>query len=230
MGRITGAMMMSMGLSSDGRRRGRGSGFGRAPDSEESSTSEEPPVSTDIGTLSMEGDHEWKSILHIEGIVRALQISPDGKWMAYHSMDPEEGSRVFVVPFPDVDSGSQYQVPASNPRDCFWSPQDGRELFYYNIEGFSRSLMAIEVETEPTFNFGTSNPIFNLGDMGILNLGVMLQSGINVDPNGKRFLTSKPVETADDESRVEESTASQPNKIIVVTNWFEELKERIPVD
>jgi serine/threonine protein kinase len=231
MGRIPPEMLMGRRI---GGGLGRGSGFGRAQDPEESSTSEEPTLSTDIGTLSMEGDHEWKSILHIVGMVRDLQISPDGKWMAYSSQ-----SGVFVRPFPDVDSGGLRQVPASTAIGCLWSPPDGRELFYVNIEGssfsfssdFSFQLIAIEVETEPTFNFVRSNPILNLRDIGLRNPINILQRGIGVDPDGKRFLMLKPVETAEDESQVEESTTEEPrNKIIFVLNWFEDLKKKVPVD
>jgi hypothetical protein len=181
-----------------GGMRGRGSGPppSRSSDSEESSSSEGTGGGVDIGTLSMEGDHEWKSILHIEGMVMDLQISPDGKWMAYNSFG-SGGSGVFVRPFPDVNSGSQWQVPASNAMGCLWSPPDGQELFYVNFEGRSFSLIAIEVETEPTFNFGKSNPIFNLSDMGLSDPRGIFQRSIGVDPDGKRFLIVKRVRTAD---------------------------------
>jgi serine/threonine protein kinase len=252
MGRITGAMMMGMGLGPDGRRRGRGSGFGRAPDSEESSTSEEPPLSTDIGTLSMEGDHEWKSILQIEGIVTALQISPDGRWMAYSS--PQSG--ILVRPFPDVNSGSQWQVSASPARGCLWSPPDGSELYYIaprsnsptadsapkvnadllaKMFGASASkIMAVIVETEPTFKSGKFNSNFKPIDIGVRPGGPFSQN-FDISPVDKRFLMLKEVETAEDESRAEESTTEESTedesrKYIVVTNWFEELKERVPVD
>jgi len=48
--------------------------------------------------------------------------------------------------------------------------------------------------------------------------------------DGKRFLMTKPVESADDEFQAKESTAEKLIKIIVVTYWFEDLKERMPVD
>ena len=70
----------------------------RAPSSEESSSGEE------IGTLSMEGEHEWKRLLPIEGYLVALQISPDHRWMAYNSYESDQLG-VYVRPFPDVDSG-----------------------------------------------------------------------------------------------------------------------------
>ena len=50
----------------------------------------------------------------------------------------------------------------------------------------------------------------------------------DIHPGGKRFLMIKPTETTEDES-TDESTAETPRKIIIVTNWFEELKQRVPV-
>ena len=216
--------MMGMGLGPDGRRRGRGSGFGRAPDSEESSTSEEPPLSTDIGTLSMEGDHEWKSILHIEGMVMDLQISPDGKWMAYSSMGSGENG-VFVRPFPDADSGEQRQISTVPALSCLWS-STSRELFY--VSGKDTSFMMVEVETEPTFKVGQTIALFKLTDIGLDRRAII--SGFDISPDGRQFLMLKEAEIANDESQAEEPTTSQPNKIIFVTNWFEELKKLAPAD
>jgi hypothetical protein len=46
----------------------------------------------------------------------------------------------------------------------------------------------------------------------------------DIHPDGKRFLMLKPYGMVD-----EESTSSQPHKINVVLNFFEELKARVPV-
>ena len=206
--------------------RGRGGLPRRSQGSEGSSTSEETEISTDIGTLSMEGDHKWQSLLNIKGIVTALQISPDGRWMAYSSLEVESRQRgVFVRPLPDVEEGGRWQVPGGTT-GCSWSPS-GRELFYFNTE--NGSLMAIEVETEPTFKFGKSEVLFNPGDIG-LGRESIFPGRFDISPEGKRFLTSKRVETPEDESRAEESTTEERRKIIFVVNWFEELKERLPTD
>jgi Tol biopolymer transport system component len=207
--------------------RGRGSEPPRrAQNSEGSSTSEETGISTDIGTISMEGDHEWQQLLHLSGgIVTALQISPDGKWMAYsiRVFEPGQGG-VFVRPFSDVEEGGRWQV-RGEASGCLWSPS-GQELFYSNIE--DGSLMAIEVETDPTFQFGKSKVLFNPGDIGLSRW--IIQTGSIISPVDKRFLMTKPADTADDESQVEESPFETPRKIIFVVNWDEELKERVHVE
>jgi serine/threonine-protein kinase len=61
----------------------------------------------------------------------AADISPDGRWVAYHSAisgRPE----VYVRPFPAIDSG-RWQVSTGGGTRPRWS-RDGRELFYFTPE------------------------------------------------------------------------------------------------
>ena len=69
----------------------------------------------------------------------------------------ESGEReVFVRPFPNVDDG-KWQVSTNGGRMAEWGA-DGRELIY---EGRT-ALMAVAVETEPTFAAGTPEMLFDL--------------------------------------------------------------------
>ena len=168
----------------------------------------------------MEGDHEWNPLLNLENRVIDLQISPDGRWIAYCT----EGFEVYVRPFPDVEGG-RWQVP-TGAMGCLWSP-NGRELIYLNPE--TRSLMAVEVEKEPTFKLGKSQVLFNPVDIG-LSVGAILPGTYDISPDGRRFLMLKEAAMTDDESQAEESTFEIPRKFNIVLNWFEELKERVPTD
>ena len=47
-------------------------------------------LSSDIGFLSMEGNHEWKPLLQEEYSESNPQISPDGRWIAYTSGESEQ--------------------------------------------------------------------------------------------------------------------------------------------
>ena len=71
------------------------------------------------------------------------------------------------------------------------------------------------METEPTLKLGTPISLFANRYVG----------AFDIQPDGKRFLMLKPFELADGESKKEKSP-----RINVVLNWFEELKERVPVD
>ena len=173
----------------------------------------------DIASLSMEGDHARTPILQEEYREYQPQISPDGKWMAYASDESGE-AEIYMRPFPDVDKG-RWQVSTSGGCAPLWSP-DGRELFYIKHDGTVEAAMAVTVVTEPTFKAGKPKILFQRPAMfgGILlNLRFW-----DISPDGKRFLMMKQPEAAKDESSPE-----IPRKITIVLNWFEELKERIPV-
>jgi Tol biopolymer transport system component len=167
----------------------------------------------DIGVLSMEGDRARKLLLHQEKYAEVgPQISPDGRWIAYQS---NESGRyeVYVRPFPEVDKG-KWQVSTSGGSNPLWSP-DGRELFF--LSG-GNSAMAIAVETKPVFNPGTPRTLFHTNFVS----GTGMQWDIS--PDGKRFLMMKSPASG------EVPTAAAPRpKINIVVNWFEELKQRVPV-
>jgi serine/threonine-protein kinase len=153
----------------------------------------------------MEGDHNLRPLLQEKYSEWEPKISPDGRWMAYVSEESGK-SEVYVRPFPDVNKG-KWQVSTSGGRDPLWSP-DGRGLFYRNGD----SVMAVAVQTEPTFNPGKTEALFQ----------GKYTSYWDISHDGKRFLMLKePQSTA--------SGGEGPRKINIVLNWFEELKQRVPV-
>jgi len=81
--------------------------------------------------------------------------------------------------------------------------------------------MAVSVKTEPAFSRGKPEKLFS-------GTYVTSASGDvpswDISPDGKRFIMLKQA-AAD-----EKSSAETPHKIIMVTNWFEELKERVPLE
>ena len=129
-------------------------------------------------------------------------LSPDGRWLAYDSN--ESGLPVvYVVPFPNTGSARWAAGGGTEPQ---WA-HNGRELFYRDASG---RLMAVEVKTSSTFSIGRSAPLFPAGGF------VADQSSpqYDVSPDDKRFLMIRPV------------AAGAPDKLIVVENWFEELKAK----
>jgi eukaryotic-like serine/threonine-protein kinase len=164
----------------------------------------------DIGILTMEGNRTHTALLQEKHLESYPQISPDGRWMAYHS-DESGRSEVFVRPFPEVNKG-RWQVSTSGGNGPRWS-RDGRELFYRNND----AVMAVSVDTDPTFKPGNPYLLFR---------GTYYFSGgsfypvWDVSANGKRFLMVKPPATTEPE---------RARRINIVLNWFEELKQRVPV-
>jgi serine/threonine-protein kinase len=170
----------------------------------------------DIGMVSLEGNRARNLLLQEEYVETQPQISPDGKWLAYSSTESSTGgvSQVYVRPFPEVDTG-KWQVSTGGGSCPRWSP-DGNELFYLSREN---SMMAVPVETEPAFSLGTPKALFRS-----IYAGLSGTSGIpwDISPDGKRFLMMK-------ESLPDVPAEGGPRKINVVVNWFEELKQRVPV-
>jgi len=132
------------------------------------------------------------------------QISPSGKWVAYHSREPGR-TEIYISPYPNVDAG-RWQVTPSGGAYPMWSSSE-EELFYRNGD----QMMAVPVValTEGGIELGTSSVLF----VGSYTSGAVRHYDVTAD--GQRFLMIK------EEVSSEESA---PNEIHVVLNWFEELR------
>jgi serine/threonine protein kinase len=163
----------------------------------------------DIGAQSIEGDKKYRPLLKEAYAEAQAHISRDGRWMAYAS-DESGQTQVYVRPFPELNKG-RWQVSANGGESPLWSP-DGQELFYRNGD----LVMAVPVKTEPVFSHEAAKILFR----GIYLSGWPFDAW-DIHPDGKRFLMiRKPAA---------QSTATGPRKINIVLNWFEELKQRVPV-
>ncbi len=130
-------------------------------------------------------------------------ISPDGKWLAYVS--DESGRReLYVRPFPNVDDG-RWQVSTAGGSEPVWA-HSGRELFYKNA---SDELVSSEVRTSPTFMVGQHRILFSAADY-----------------NKDAFHPQYDV-TRDDQRFVMLRNRMPESDLVLVLNWFEELKQRV---
>ena len=134
-------------------------------------------------------------------------ISPDGGWIAYDS--DESGQReIWVRPFPNVVD-ARSQVSTGGGASPLWS-HDGTELFYWREPG---TLTVVPVELGESFASGTPEVLIQ-GDY----LSPTLGTNYDVSSDGARFLMIK--------NKPDAETRPQVN---VILNFFEELKERVPV-
>ena len=166
--------------------------------------------SQDLFVLSLPaGEPNAGSLLASEFSEFNGEISPNGRWLAYTSN--ESGTReIYVRPFPNVDDG-RWQISTDGGFYPLWS-RDGRELFYC----LTGECWVVPVETEGDFRQGAPELLFR-GEF-------FFQTGgrtYDVSPDGKRFLMIKASATT-----VE---GSQPD-VVMVENWFEELKLIVPTD
>ena len=104
-----------------------------------------------IGVVSLEGSTE--PLLATEFSERNGEISPDGRWLAYQSSTSGQ-NEIYVRPFPNVEDG-QWLISSGGGTQPLWAP-DGRELFYMA----GARLMAVGVETEPSFAPGNAEEVF----------------------------------------------------------------------
>jgi serine/threonine-protein kinase len=130
------------------------------------------------------------------------QISPDGHWLAYQSM--ESGTlEIYVQPFPGPGAKTRISSQSGNrPR---WS-RNGKELLYWTT-GATLDLMSVDVQTGAAFHAGAPQSLFKLA----------AGTTWDIAPDGKRFL-------------VELSQGMQEGrKLQAVVNWFDELRRRVPL-
>jgi Tol biopolymer transport system component len=170
----------------------------------------------DISMLSMEGNHERKPLLNNPDYLETQpKLSPNGKWMAYVSNESGK-NEVYVRPFPEVNKG-RWQVSTKGGVSPIWAPS-GRELFYFGEE--DGSVTTVAVETGPAFSAATPKKLFSRSPY--FAGGNTPGTPWDIQPDGKRFLMMKlPGATP--------TSAAGTRKITIVLNWFEELKQRVPV-
>jgi serine/threonine protein kinase/Tol biopolymer transport system component len=135
----------------------------------------------------------------------APNFSPDGHWLAYVS-DESGRMEIYIQPYPGPRG--KYQIPTDDGREPVWNP-NGRELFYRSGD----KMMAVDIMRRPSFTVGKPRMLFQ----GVYLRAFGVQPMYDVSPDGQRFLMIKPSE--------------QPislTQIVVVQNWFEELKQIVP--
>ena len=126
--------------------------------------------------------------------------------------------QVYVRPFPKVEAG-RWQVSTGGGDRPLWA-RNGRELFFLN----GGRLAIVPVQTAgPTFSAGTPAIVFDnrwyyTGSRPDVSNG----RTYDISPDGQRFLMIK------DNQSVEENSTSTATSMVVVLNWFEELKRLAP--
>jgi Tol biopolymer transport system component len=143
----------------------------------------------------------------------APNLSPDGRWLAYASYETGN-SQVYVRPYPNVDQGRWQVSSGSGGYAPVWSP-DGTEIFYWSDRGWT----VARIETRSGFRVVGSTEIQWASPVD--PVGSPVAGGwYSVSPDGRRILAVRPASTDGD-------SAVNP-ELILVQNFFEELKARVP--
>jgi Tol biopolymer transport system component len=163
-----------------------------------------------IGVVHLDDRHEVAPLIQGPGTQSNAEISPDGHWLAYQSDESGQGE-VLVRPFPNVDTG-RWQISSGGGARPVWA-RNGQELFYLGPE---RALVAVPIRTSPTFTYGNPTTLFK----NPLLYVVPPARTYDVSPDGRRFLMVKEAAGID--------RNATPANMVVVLNWTEELKQRVP--
>jgi serine/threonine-protein kinase len=161
----------------------------------------------DLGQMVLGPGATRRPVLREEKWIEAQPVvSPDGRWLAYWSNESGRGE-VYVRPFPDIES-SKWQVSDAGGVEPVWS-RDGRVLFYRT----GTAIMSIDVAAGPAFRFSAPRRLFQ-GDY--FNA---LGRQWDVSADGRRILRLKLIAGSD---------TSTPLQIMLIQDWFEELKRLVP--
>jgi hypothetical protein len=172
-----------------------------------------------ISVLTLDGSSAPATRPLIESAAAKLnpEISPDGQWIAYQS-DESGQVQIYVRPFPKIDSGRWQISPEGGTRPA-WA-RSGRELFYLDA---NELLTSVSVQTTATtFSAGTPRKLLDTRYYaGSTTRGFDLRA-YDVSADGQRFLMIKDTAPADPQSTAPAAS------MVVVLNWFEELKAKVP--
>jgi hypothetical protein len=166
----------------------------------------------DLMMLTLGNDRRVQPVIQTAQIEQNGAISPDGRWLAYDSNDSGP-SQIYVRPFPNANE-SKAQVSTGGGSQPLWS-RNGRELFYLAPDGTLRG-----VAVEPGRKWIAGMPTMVLKGPYFGGVGNSSPRTYDVSPDGQRFLMLKQTANPDQ--------SAGPARIVVVQNWQEELKQRVP--
>jgi serine/threonine protein kinase len=134
-------------------------------------------------------------------------LSPDGHWLAYSSNESKR-DEVYVRPFPG--SNLKYQISNGGGTQPLWT-RNGKQLFYR----WNAQVWAVDVNKTDN-GLATSKPRLLFEKPGYRASTEV--RGWDISADGKRFLMVK----------MGENKITFVTELILIQNWFEELKRLVP--
>ena len=159
-----------------------------------------PERGMDLWALPRDG--EPRELVATQANEFAAALSPNGRWMAYVS-DHTGGFQVYVREFPD---GESFAVSVDGGEEPRWSA-DGSELFFRRRDG----VYAVSVSTGSSLEVSTPRLILK-------------------QPFDRNTYGDRAAYDVASDGRFLVVTNTWNTELRVVFNWFEELKELVPVE
>jgi serine/threonine-protein kinase len=165
-------------------------------------------VVASIEQLSIAHPEESQVLLKNDANHGRAAVSPDGRWLAYES-NRSGRTEVYVDRYPSMED--RRPVSIDGGRLPLWG-SNGQELFFVSLDG--RQMFVVPVQTGPTFVAARPRVLFDPGMQPI-------QGGsrpADVAPDGRFFVIRSAAADA----------GGRALNLVVVQNWFEELKRLVP--
>ena len=138
---------------------------------------------------------------------RCPEFSPDGRWIAY---DSNESGRAEVYVRPFSGPGKKFQVSSEGGQEPLWA-RNGKQLFYR----WRDQVWVADVQTDG--GFAPTKPRLLFEKPGYYS-SILPTRTYDLSLDGQRFLMVK----------LDQSKPTPVTEMILVQNWFEELKQRVP--
>jgi Tol biopolymer transport system component len=174
-----------------------------SPDGSDVLFSKPGAVDNDIWVASPSSDRPATVLVDDRGDQRLPDWSPSGRYFVYQS-NQDGIEEIYIRPFPEADT-TRERVSISGGRSPVWN-RDGATIYYASDKG----IMGV------SFTEGADPGAFTLGRPTL----VLEMTGVNVfdvSPDEEMFVVNRnPIETF-------------ATEINIVLNWFEELKQKVPL-
>jgi serine/threonine protein kinase/Tol biopolymer transport system component len=166
----------------------------------------------DIYAARADGQGDVRDLVATTDTEGSPSLSPDERWLTYVS-DRTGRLEVWVKPYPD---GVPVRVSRSGGAEPVWS-RDGREIFYRQND----SLLTVALDTSgPTLSFKGAVELFKEPSYLKNDDGQLAMRTYDVAPDGRFLMIQRAGDT---------SGAVQSASIVVIENWIEEVKRRLPL-
>ena len=181
-----------------------------SPDGKQLLLTEVPaPGHCALEQIAIERPSDVKVLLKSDFCNDFAVVSPDGRWIAYDS-NQSTRSEVYVERYPQL--GDRQQISTSGGVHPHWS-RDGRELVFGTPD--DRQMLAVPVQSGTKLMAGRPELLFESAMMPP-------RAGTrpyDMAPDGRFYIIR---------SAQSETTAPTPSNMVLVLNWSEELKQRVP--
>jgi serine/threonine-protein kinase len=167
-----------------------------------------PTGAEDVLQLRLDSTHAVTPLVQTPFSERNGEVSPDGRWLAYEA-DNSGRFEIYVRPFPGA-TGDLWPVSTDGGTRPLWA-RNGQELFYLSQTG---ALMRVGVTGGASWEASAPSKLF---ERRFDNAAFHYGRTYDVSLDGQRFLMIKG---AGDPN-------GTPASMVVVLNWFEELKRRM---